>query len=223
MTKARVIIRNALSFHLNRLSPGEQEDADLFGRCLDALNEIADEINGGKSLLWREVLTPSIPLTGNAGTLGTTWPGLSSGDEILGATVAVTGTDQPMDPITLAQYQAIAIKAVPAIPQQYAQDGASAVYVYPAAVGHVITLRTRQPMTEFADLDSDYDMPKGYRAHLSALLAEKMAPTLVGGISPDIAKAARRARQRMAAQSISPEIISAGPCNGRLGEFLAGR
>jgi hypothetical protein len=59
VTTARVIIRNALTFGLNRLSPGEQEDADLFGRCLDALGSIVDEINGGKGMLWREVLTAS--------------------------------------------------------------------------------------------------------------------------------------------------------------------
>ena len=46
MPTARAIIRNALTFGLNRLSPGEQEDADLFGRCLDALGSIVDEITG---------------------------------------------------------------------------------------------------------------------------------------------------------------------------------
>lgn len=223
MTQARAIIRNALTFGLNRLSPGEQEDADLFGRCLDALASIVDEMNGLGGLLWREVMTQSTPITGTTGTLGTTWAGLVPGQQILGATVSVTGVDQPMAPITVEQYQSIPIKAVSAPPYQYAHDGQSTVYIYPAAAGHVITLRTKQLAQSFADLDANYIMPPGYQSALEALLAEKMADALVGGISPKVASDAGRARKRLASRNLEPAILSQSFSDGRLGAFLAGR
>ena len=52
-------------------------------------------------------------------------------------------------------------------------------------------------MADFADLDTDYTMPKGYKSAFGALLAEKMAPTMVGGVSPAVAAAARAARLRL--------------------------
>ena len=46
MTKAREIIGDALTFRLNKLSPGETLDQDTARVCLDALNSVVDEING---------------------------------------------------------------------------------------------------------------------------------------------------------------------------------
>lgn len=224
MTKAREVIRNCLTFSLNRLSPGEQEDADLFGRCLDALNHIIDKWNGGKSLLWREIITDSSPITGSVGTLGVTWPGLQYGDQILSATVRyTTGVDEPISPITVEQYLAIPIKGLSNIPQQYAHDGGSTVYLYPAANGQTIKLRTKQAASMFADLDTDYVMPQGYKSALVDQLAEVMAPSLLGGIPPVISSAAAASRRRVGAQEISPSILNGYNVGGRLASFLAGR
>ena len=224
MTRARTIIRDALTFGLNRLSPGEAEDADLFGRCLDALNYILDRWNGSKGLLWREFFTDSIPVTGVTGTLGTTWPGLLPGDEILGASVRYApGLDQPMAPLTMGQYQAIALKSLlGAFPQTYTHDGASTVYLYPAANNHVITLRTKQAAALFTDLDTEYAMPQGYASAFTDQLAEAMAPTL----APEMLSVARAnaaaSRRRIGAQEITPAIMGGGYIQGRLGAFLAG-
>lgn len=208
MTTARTIIRNALTFGLNRLSPGESEDADLFGRCLDALGSIVDEINGGKAMLWREAFTVSSAITGPSALLGVAWPSLASGDEILGATVQYSaGHDIPLDPITLGQYERITDKSQASLPRLFAHDGAATVFLYPAAAGQTVTLRTKQAAQTFADLDTDYSMPAGYRAALEALLAEKMAPTLNADMVQITAGQARAARRRLAAQFISPEII----------------
>lgn len=224
MTRARTIIRDALTFGLNRLSPGEQEDADLFGRCLDALNYIVDKWNGGKGLLWREFYTDSTPITGLSGTLGTTWPGLLPGDEILGASVRYSpGLDQPMAPLTMGQYQDIALKNLQgAFPQQYAHDGAATVYLYPASNAHVITLRTKQAASLFTDLDTEYAMPQGYASAFTDQLAEVMAPTLNPQMLQIATAKAAAARRRIGAQAISPEILSSTNSPGRLAAFLAG-
>ena len=214
MTTARSIISGAMTFGLNRLSPGETLDADVAALCLEALNHIADEWNGSKSFLFREIFTVGSALTGTSGTLGTTWSGLVSGDEILGATVLDGGVDIPMMPLSLAQYANIAIKTLSTIPSLYAHDGAATVYIYPAPVAKVITLRTKQVVSDFADLDTDYSMPKGYKSALAALLTEKMAPVLLGSITQPIANAARAARSRVASQVVSPAILSAGDLAG---------
>lgn len=217
MSTARSIITGALTFHLNRLSPGEAVDADVGAVCLDALNHIADELNGGKSFLFREVLTTSSAITGTSAALGVAWAGLVAGDEILGATVQYSaGMDVPLTPITLEQYANIAIKTTASLPQNYAHDGQATVYFYPACSGQTVTLRTKQVVSDFADLDTDYVMPKGYKSALSAMLAEKMAPTMLGGVTAPVASASKAARKRLAGQAVNPAIIGGNHTRGSI-------
>ena len=63
MPNARSIINGALTFGLNRLSPGETLNPDDAAVCLNALNHIADELNGSKAFLFREILTQSSAIT----------------------------------------------------------------------------------------------------------------------------------------------------------------
>lgn len=216
MTTARAIITAALSFHLNRLSPGEAIDADLAAVALNALNHVADEVNGQKSALFREFLSPGT-VTG-VGTLGTTWAALSPGDEILGASVAYSpGTnDVPLGSLTMAQYQGIIDKTTIGLPQLYAHDGAATVYFWPVPSGQVVSLRTRQVVSDFADLETDYVMPRGYKAAFSALLAEKIAPPLLNNVPPAVTLAAMNARSHIHAQSINPAIINSRVPRGNI-------
>lgn len=212
MTTAREIIGGALTFHLNRLSPGETLDADLGQVCLDALNAIADEFNGSGALLFREIRTASAAITGPVGVIGTDWATLSPGVEILGATYAESGIDNYIGQATIAQYANVAQKTTSGEPSYFFHDGYASVYFYPAPVALVITLRTKQVFEEFADLDTDYGMPKGFMSGLQALLAEKLAPGMNKGTIPaSIARAAAAARARLLAQVMSPAIINAQP------------
>ena len=218
---ARQIIQGALTFRLNRLSPGEAIDADVAAVCLDGLNQIVDELNGVKSFLFREITTQSVAITGSSALLGIDWVGLSSGDEILGATVQyLGGMDIPLSPITMGQYSDIPIKTTASLPNVYAHDGADTVYFYPACTGQTVTLRTRQIVSDFESLDAIYVMPRGYKSGLTDLLAERLAPSMLGGIPPAIASAAGSARNRLSAQASNPAII--GRRNQRF-NILAGR
>lgn len=220
MATARTIISGALTFWLNRLSPGETLDADVAATCLQALNDIVDEIDGGESLLFRQVFTPGV-VTGTSGTLGTTWSGVASGNDILSATVSYqAGLEVPLTPLTMGQYATISQKATASIPQFYATDGALTVYLWPAAAGQTITLRTNQAFTNFADLDTDYAMPTGYQSAFTAFVAERMASVLLGGIPPAVAKAASMARLRLQAQACDPEMIDLVP--QQVGNILTG-
>lgn len=216
MTTARSIIRGALSFHLNALSPGEVEDADLFNRALEALNAVLDEINGGQAMLWRQVLTAGT-VSGVSGTIGTTWATLPIGTQILGATYSDGSQDVPIAPITMAQYHAIPIKITSGQPQYFAQDGGVTVYFYPAPASTSITLRSMASVSDFSDFDTDYQMPTGYKSALQALVSEKLAPSILGDIPDAVARAARKARLRLKTQ-IEPEIIG----GTRVGNILTG-
>lgn len=209
MTQARRVITDALTHRLNKLSPGETLDSDTALVCLDALNVIVDEFNGQKGFLFRDVLTGGA-VTGASGVLGTNWPTLAPGDTIEGATIAYSaGTDTPLVPMAIGVYANIPDKSESGSPQFYAPDGYATIFFYPAATGQTITLRTRQVVSTFADLDADYGMPAGYRSALADLLAERIALPMLGRIPADVKTAASTARVRLGAQAAAPAIIHA--------------
>ena len=217
MPTARQIITSALTYHLNRLSPGEVLDADLGSLCLGALNDIVDEWNGSVSLLWQTTLSAAV-VTGTTGTLGTTWTDISSGHDVLGATYNNGSGDFLIAQLTMAQYhEEVRIKTLATgFPRYWAQDGASTIYFYPAPTGQSITLRSRRSMSDFADLDTVYVMPQGYRAALAAVLAEKMGPSVVGAIPPSVAKAAASARNNLMSNAVDPAIIGSVGMSGNI-------
>lgn len=209
MATARSIIQGALRFRLNRLSPGETADADTLAVCLEALNDIADRWNGSGGFLFREVLTAGT-VTGS-GTLGTTWPTIAPGTEILGATYS-SGGDVPLDRITIEQYhETIPVKATGGTPQCFAHDGLATVYFYPQPTALSVTLRTKQAVAAFdtSNLDVDYSMPAGYQSALSANLAELLAPTMNMAMLGVCKRDAAAARQRIGLQTIEPAILGA--------------
>ena len=213
MTTARDILENALRFSLNRLSPGETADPDTLATGLLALNDVVDEWNGVKSFLFRTIITSSASsISASTGTLGTTWVGLSPGDKILGATYLLDGSDYPMAQLTMRQYhEQVHNKSEVSEPEFWAYDGLSTVYFYPVPNSKTIKLRTLASVSEFADIDTDYTMPDGFRSALTDCVAEKLAFPMLGAIPPNIAANARAARNRIAAQVCSPEIIGQSP------------
>jgi hypothetical protein len=201
------------------LSPGETLEADLAAPCLVGLNEIVNEISGAGSMLWRETLESSLtPITGITATLGTDWANVEPGDDLLGATYNPGSYDFPIAIITMQQYQDnIAIKTTSGgFPQYLAYDGQSTVFLYPGATGQTISLRIKRSITEFADLDTDYFMPQGWRGAMSAMLAERMSPSVLGAISPDVARAAMTARRGLLARGLKPAIISGDTPRGNI-------
>lgn len=221
MTTARQIIDDALTFRLNRLSPGESADADTDAVCLRALNSIVDEMNGDGSLLWREILTASSTISSATGTLGSTWSTLDPGDKILGASYAYGGLDWQLEQATMEQYQAEPQKTLAGLPSYFAFDGYATVYFWPVPSSIVVTLRTKEAAQEFADTTTEYTMPAGYRSFFCDLLAEKVAPVM-GGVTPIIAKSASAARRRILAMNINPAIVDTAGTAGLRYSILRG-
>lgn len=218
MATARQIITTALTVHLNRLTPGETLDADVGGFCLDALNDIVDEWSGSGTVLWRESLFASASLSGASVDLATAWPTLNVGADILGATYNNGYGDFLIRSATMQEYhELVRVKSlVSGVPRLWAFDGQTTLYFYPGLVAIPVTLRVKAGVSDFADLDTAYSMPKGYKAGFSAVLASRVGGTLVGKVSPEVRTAANAATKALGARAMVPGIINGGATPGNI-------
>ena len=200
MTTARQIITSALTTGLNRLSAGETLDDDLAALCLSALNEVVDEINGAAGSLWKQSATTQT-VTGSS-VLLSVW-GLEPGAPIS----LVMSATRPIERTTFEAFQSITTPST-GVPTVYALSG-DALHFWPAPNSLPITVTRKEPASDFADLNTDYAMPDGWRSCLSALLAERVARPVLGGLPPDVARSASAARRRMLAR-VEPAILNPG-------------
>jgi hypothetical protein len=212
MTTARTIITLALE-GMNRLSPGETLDADLAAVCLRRLNAIADDWSAGRDLAPQDQLVAGA-VTGASLTLATgAFAAIGAGEEII--QVQVDGA--PVAPITMQQYQNIPLKTQSGQPQVWAFDGLATLYLHPAAAGHTVSLMTRAPFAAFADLDTPYTLPSGYQGAFAASLAVALAPALLGGVTPSLLVAEKKALYNIGNSTVRPAIVSANPLACRPG------
>lgn len=192
---------------INRLSPGETLGADETAYGFDRLNILVDELSAGNQFLYRDILT-SASVTGSTLTLGTgSWSAIPSGAEIISA-VLVSGTagNVPLARLTMQQYnERLALPSTAGLPSYYAHDGLSTVYLYPVPTAQTIQLQTRVGVASFADQTTAYTVPPGYRAFLGAEMAVRLAPSVLGGLPPGIAAAAKAARKGIG--SFEPAVI----------------
>lgn len=218
MTTARRIITTALTVHLNRLTPGETLDADVGAFCLDALNDVGDEWSGSGTFLWKETTFASSALTGASVEVTTAWPTMNIGADILGATYNNGYGDFQIAPATMQEYhELVRVKSISSgVPRMWAFDGQTTMYFYPALASIAVTLRAKVGVSTFADLDTDYLMPKGYKSGFAAVVAERVAGALVGGVSPQVAKASNMAKKNLGARAMVPAIINGGATPGNI-------
>jgi hypothetical protein len=204
MTTARTIISLALE-SMNKLAPGEVLDADLAAICLRRLNAIADDWSAGRDMTPQDVIA-SGAVTGTSLTLGTApFAAIPVGEEIISA----QADGFPMTPITMQQYNDIPIKTQGGRPEVYAWDGMATVYLYPAATGNTINLLTRAPFSSFADLDTSYTLPARSQGAFAASLAVAMAPALLGGVTPGLQLAEKKAMFNVKNANVRPAIVDA--------------
>lgn len=183
MTRALDIITSAYQ-RCNRLSPGETLSADDAAFGFGRLADLVDEMAGQTLFLYKTLLT-SATQSGHI-TLGAgSWAAIAPGDEV----VSATANNLAMAPITVQQFNEIYQPTVTGVPTVWAQDGFSTVYLWPVPTGQTIKLMTRSGVAAFADQTTDYAMPDGYKAALSAALAVRIAPNIIGGATPDLLRA----------------------------------
>lgn len=206
MTTARTIISLALE-GMNKLAPGETIDADVAAICLRRLNTIADDWSVGRDMAPQDQIVSGsvtgVSLTLDAGSFAA----ITVGQEI----ISMQADGYPMTPITMQQYNDIPTKTQAGRPEVWVSDGLATVFLYPAASANTIGILTRKPFTEFADLDTDYSMPPGYKGAFSASLAVAMAPSLLGGIPPALERAEKKAMHNIGNTNVDPAILSSNP------------
>ncbi|OEZ46706.1 hypothetical protein JAB1_46440 [Janthinobacterium sp. MP5059B] len=206
MVTARTIISLALEA-MNRLAPGEVVDADLAAACLRRLNTIADDWSVGTTMPPQDQIVSGM-VAGPALTLGIgDFAAIAPGDQV----EQLQADDFPMTPITMAQYNNIQLKTTGGRPEVWARDGLSTIFLYPASSGSIINVLSRKAFSQFADIDTDYLMPAGYKGAFSASLAVAMAPTLIGKVTADLVLAEQRALFRIKNGNIRPAVLSANP------------
>jgi hypothetical protein len=174
------IIEDAYEW-LNRLSPGETLGPDEAAKGLRRLNLLVDKLSAKQQFLFHDLLT-SAAQTGNI-TLGVTpWNDIAPGAKIISA----TADNQAMAPISMQQYNQLWAPTSTGIPNVWAQDGLSTVFLYPAPTGQTIKLQTRIGVSAFADQTTEYTMPPGYKSALGIALAVKLAPIVLGRLPPEL-------------------------------------
>lgn len=186
----------------NRLSPGETLGADEAAFGLRRLNELVDELSAQNQFLFRDVFT-SATVTGATITLGTgSWAAIAAGSQIISGEAAAF----PMAPITMEQYGQIYDNTLAGLPRVFAHDGLATVFLYPVPTTVVVKLQTRVGVSAFADQNTtSYSMPGGWQAALSAALAVRIAPNILGKL-PD---ALVRAEEKLmgAVDKADPKIL----------------
>lgn len=170
----------------NRLSPGETLGADEAAFGFRRLNELVDELSAQNQFLFQDVFT-SATVTGPTVTLGTgAWVAIAIGAQIISAEAAAF----PMAPITMEQYGQIYDNTLPGLPRVYSHDGLATVFLYPVPTTVVVKLQTRLGVSTFADQNTtSYSMPGGWLAALSAALAVRIAPNILGKLPDALVRA----------------------------------
>jgi hypothetical protein len=218
MTTARTIITLMLE-SMNKLSPGEVLDPELAAVCLRRLNAIADDWSAGRDMTPQDMIS-SGAVNGSSLTLGVApFAAIASGEEI----IAAQADGLPMRMITMQQYNDIKLKTQAGRPEVWVWDGLATVYLYPAATDNTINLLTRAPFASFVDLDTSYTLPSGYQGAFAASLAVAMAPALLGGVTPGLQLAEKKALFNVRNTNVRPAIVSANPLSPRAcGNVLQG-
>jgi hypothetical protein len=199
MTTAISIITDTYE-RLNRLYPGETLGPDESAVGFRRLNLLVDELSAEQQFLYRDVLTSAVQ-TGNI-TLGAgSWAAIAPGAEI----ISMTADGRPMTPITMQQYNELLTPRPTGVPNVWAHDGLSTVYLDPSPTGQALKLQTRIGVSAFADQTTDYTMPPGYKSALGALLAVQLAPSILGRMPPELIRAETAARN--AIKKYDPTII----------------
>lgn len=173
----------------NRLSPGETLGADDAAFGFRRLNELVDELSAQDAFLYQSIFA-SATVTGATITLGAgSWASIAIGSQLISG----EASSFPMAPITMEQYGQIYDNTLAGVPRVFAHDGLATVSLYPVPTAIVVKLQTRVGAAAFADQNTtSYSVPGGWKAALSAALAVRIAPNILGNLPPALERAEKK-------------------------------
>lgn len=185
---------------LNKLSPGETLDADSAAFALLELNLIVDTLSAKRQFLYKDVLTSGTQ-TGDITLAAGDWATIPAGTEI----ISMTADGVEMAPITVTQYNGVFDPTLGGIPQVWAHNGLSTVYLWPVPTAVAMVMHTATGVATFADQTTSYTAPPGYQTALAAMLAVALAPPILGRLPPELIRMETAAVN--AINTYEPEIL----------------
>jgi hypothetical protein len=160
------------------LAVGETPGPDMTTDALDKFNDVLEALSIQNLAVFASVDTV-VPLVANqaAYILGPAGVGQRplSMDSIDSARATFGGVDFPIEIVADVDYDALAVKQIPGIPEWAALDNdypnaTLTLYPVPYQVG-VLTVTQRQQFTRANALTDAFDMPPGYRRLIRLMLA----------------------------------------------------
>lgn len=160
------------------LAIGETPGPDMTTDALDKFNDVLEALSIQNLAVYASVDTV-VPLVANqaAYILGPAGVGQRplSMDSIDSARTTFGGVDFPLEIVSDVDYDALAVKAVPGIPEWGALDNdypnaTLTLYPVPYQAG-VLTVTQRQKFTAAGAITDTFDMPPGYKRLIRLMLA----------------------------------------------------
>ncbi len=160
---------------------GETPSADDLDLAFKSLNYLLDSMSASRSFVPVQQLR-SFPTTGaQSYTIGPTGDIAAPRPTMLGVnnTVQLGENEFTLKVLTQEDYQNIGYKASAGMPECIALSLTApnaTLYVWPVSSGYTINLRTIEPLTQFADINTNVDLLPGYAEYLMYELAKILAP-----------------------------------------------
>lgn len=210
MTTALSIINRAAEL-IGYKDPSETLSGDDAASFLSILNDMVDGWNTSRlNVVSTQTVTASVsasPVSIGAGqTLSTARP-----IRIEGAWIRQNGVDYPLNPLTSAQYDAIADKATTGtLPSAFFYSPvlpSGSIYLWPFP-SQAVTLyvRVMTQLSSFAALATDYDIAPGYKKALEYSLAEELCPGRAP-LNPKVERIAFNARRAIKVANHEPLML----------------
>jgi len=179
MTTARSIIEQAAR-KIHVLGRGIALSAEEASDALTTLNNFLGTFSAESGTIFnnqRETFTMTGATSytiGSGGTLNTTRPIV-----INTMFIRVGSTDYPVAPMNADEYAAIPFKGIFGVPERCYYENNSPLgtlfFDLVPVAGYVLNLWSLKPLTQFADLTTDYDLPDGVENMLVWNLAIRIA------------------------------------------------
>lgn len=205
MANALNIIEQA-SRKIHVLGRGQTLSAGEAQNALQALNALLGSFSIEGNLVYtqsRETFNlygASSYTIGSGATFNTTRP-----TKIMAAYVTSGETDYSLKMISASDYAKIDYKTLTGIPEYFAFDGnypTSTIFLHPVGdASYTLTLYSYKPITQFADLTTNYDLPEGVERALVYNLAVELAPEYEREPSPSVMRMAITSKRAMASQN----------------------
>lgn len=136
--------------------------------------------------------------------------------------------DREIDVVDAASYDRIALKSLadefPTVLYYERSVPMGTIKVWPAPTSTTYFLDVDVHLSEFATLDTEYTVGRGYRSALRAALAEQLAPLYEKPITPDLSKNIQRAKRILKRSNlVVPVVKIEGPfIGGRHADVVSG-